>query len=503
MDDAQLTQALMRPAAYPHAARDVQLVETHISRVFLADGFAYKLRKPVHLDFVDFSSLAARRQDCETELRLNRRLAPALYLGLSTVVRGDTMQAVRVDAAGEVLDYAVKMRTFPQQALFSALLKSQQLLPAHIDTLALLVADFHRAQPPADRSAGFGTPARIAHTLDVCLNGLQRLDNSAGLCQLGDTLRALVTSLTPAFESRLRHGRVRECHGDLHLGNVVLLDDQVTPFDCLEFDPALRWIDTISDLAFPFVDLLNADRSDLAYRLLNVYFEQSGDYTGLAMLPFYASMRALVSARIVLERAVQGPDASEATLASARTASREWLALAQRLTIPRTGALVLMHGLSGSGKSTAAADLVENSAMLRVRADVERKRLRRHEPHHGNTGWYGPAETERTYRRLRAICRIGCLAGFPMIADASFLKRRYRDCFTALAHRLDTQLSIVACEADLATLRRRIEARAHLRSNVSDADLAVLEQQRQTLEPLGADELAHVVKPPRNIGRAP
>ncbi|CAG9166050.1 hypothetical protein LMG23992_00675 [Cupriavidus laharis] len=298
MEDAVLTAALAQPDAYPHPVREVRIIETHISRVFLAGDYAYKVRKPVQFDFVDFSSAQARREDCETELRLNSRLAPELYLGVVPISAEATTGAVRVEGGGTPVEYAVKMRRFAQQDLFIEMIRTNRLHAAHIDALAPRIAAFHRNLPPADPGDGFGTPDRVGAVLTECLGGIERLDHGSGLAsQVAQLARTRAALLAGAMQSRLRHGHVRECHGDLHLANIVLLDGQPTPFDCLEFDLGLRWIDTIGDLAFPFMDLLHHGRTDLAYRLLNVYLEQSGDYAGLALLPFYVAMRALVRAR--------------------------------------------------------------------------------------------------------------------------------------------------------------------------------------------------------------
>ena len=495
MDDTALTDALRRPAAYPHAVQDVHLIETHISRVFLAGPFAYKVRKPVKFDFVDFSSAQARHADCDTELSLNRRFAPDLYLDVTPIVAGQAPGSVMVGGHGAPLEFAVRMRRFAQEDLFVARIKARRLEPDHIDALARTIATFHAAQPAAAPDNGFGTPASIDATIAECMGGLTHLPVDQGVVErVTQALRGRAAALSSAFQTRLRNGHVRECHGDLHLGNIVLLDGKPTPFDCLEFDPRLRWIDTISDLAFPFMDLLHHGRQDLAYRLLNVYLEQSGDYAGLTLLTFYVAMRAVVRARVLLERARQR-QAGAMAMDLARSECHSLLELALRSLDHPAAHLVVMHGLSGSGKSTVAARMSESSGMVRVRSDVERKRLSlRNLPQEDR---YAASMTARTYRRLLAICRIGCLAGIPMIADATFLSRHQRERFAAQAHRLGVPFSIVDCDAPVEILRARIEARARARQDPSDADLTVLASQRRTRDPLTAAERACVILPDR------
>lgn len=490
-DDAALTAALQQPDAYPHPTPAVQVIETHISRVFLAGDFAYKVRKPVRFDFVDFSTAQARRDDCETELRLNRRFAPTLYLDVVPVVAGPTPGSVRVGGSGIPIEHAVRMRRFDQQDLLGARRAAGRLQPGHIDALARSIAAFHQQQPPAALADGFGTPDRIDAILAECLGGIGRLAQASHLAsRVAMRARSEAARLAGAFGARLRNGHVRECHGDLHLGNIVLLDGMPTPFDCLEFDAALRWTDTISDLAFPVMDLLHHGRRALAYRLLNGYLEQSGDYGALAVLSFYLSMRALVRARVLLEHAWQ-QHAAGASMAPAQAEAARLLALAWRCLTRRRGPMVLMHGLSGSGKSTVAAQMSEAAAMIRVRSDVERKRLRQGMPPAG--GWYTDRESARTYNRLLAICRLGCMAGFPMIADAAFLSRDQRERFAEQARRLGVPFFIVSCAAPLEILRSRIETRAREGHDPSDADIAVLERQLRTQQPLTAAECAHVV----------
>ncbi|MBB3010021.1 bifunctional aminoglycoside phosphotransferase/ATP-binding protein [Cupriavidus alkaliphilus] len=499
-DDAALTAALQQPDAYPNPAPAIRVIETHISRVFLAGDFAYKVRKPVRFDFVDFSTAQARRDDCETELRLNRRFAPALYLDVVPIVAVPTPGSVRVGGSGMPIEHAVRMRRFDQQDLLSARIAADRLEPGHIDALARSIAAFHQAQPPAAHSDGFGTPARIDATLAECLGGIGRLAQDTRLARrVAQRARSEAARLAGAFRARLRNGHVRECHGDLHLGNIVLLDGVPTPFDCLEFDAALRWTDTISDLAFPVMDLLHHGRPALAYRLLNGYLEQSGDYGALAVLPFYLAMRALVRARVLLERACQ-QHAAGASMAPAQAEAGRLLALAWRCLNRRRGPMVLMHGLSGSGKSTAAAQMSEAGAMVRVRSDAVRKSL-----HRGvapASGWYAASETARTYRRLLAVCRLGCRAGFPMIADATFLVRAERERFGAQALRLGVPFAIVTCEASPETLRARIAARARAGRDLSDADNGVLAWQMRVQEPLTEAERACVASPGSFMGRA-
>lgn len=481
--------------AYPHPAADLQMIETHLSWVFLAGEFAYKVRKPVKLDFVDFSTLRARQIDCEEECRLNRRLAPRLYVGVVWISRDPATGALRINGQGTPCEYAVCMRRFSQQDVLSAVAHDGRLGPKEIHTLADLIADFHATAPVASSSSDDGTPSSVRRTLEDCAAGVIALSTDPTLAEATlSQLRREADRLEAAFASRRRSRHIRECHGDLHLGNIVLIDRQPTPFDCLEFSPSLRWIDTMYDTAFLFMDLLAAGLDGLAYRLINRYLERCGDYGGLAVLPFYASMRALVRARVLLERAHQRDGAPDLA-AKPRAEARRMLDLSRQLLSRNEACILLMHGFSGSGKSTRAAQFVETKRMIRVRSDVERQR----NLHVAAADRYLPRAVERTYRRLAAICKLGARAGFPMIADAAFLAQHQRRRFFSLGQRLGVAVAIADCVADVDTLRSRIRNRMRDGRDASEADLHVLDTQIATQEALNVDERTHVI--PNDISK--
>lgn len=490
-----LVAGMLDAPAYPHPAADVRMIETHLSWVFLAGAFAYKVRKPVTLDFVDFAPLAARRADCDEECRLNRQLAPDLYLGVVPIFADPDTGAIRVDGQGkeqdEPIEYAVRMRRFHQRDLLSTMALDRRLGPLEIDSLGDLIADFHKAAPLAGLDTDYGTSARIQRTLEDCAEGVVARSTEPQQVSTGiDLLRRKAEQLEQAFASRQRSGHIRECHGDLHLGNIVLLDGKPTPFDCLEFSAPLRWIDTMYDVAFLFMDLLASNHPQLAYRLINRYLERGGDYGGLPLLPFYASMRALVRARVLLERAHQLEQERTPELAATqRNEAHRLLDLSQSLLGRRDGCIILMHGLSGSGKSTRAAQLAEAEGMIRARSDTER----RHGSRVNAADRYTPRAIDQTYRRLAAICKVGVGAGFPMIADATFLAERQRKRFFALARRLGVPIVIADCAAAPRVLRMRILSRVRGGQDVSEADLSVLSAQMATQQPLTAEERAHVV----------
>jgi aminoglycoside phosphotransferase family enzyme/predicted kinase len=508
---------LLDPRAYPHPVDRVDGLTTHISQILLAGDYAYKLKRPVSFGFVDFSSLDRRRFYCEEELRLNRRLAPQLYLDVVPIVYAH--DRVRVDGEGQVVDYAVRMRRFPQRLLLS----EYPLDASLIDRLAERVASFHSGLSPAQLDSAYGEPTAVLRPM---LDNFAPLRSVLALCddpegELGRCLQRLerwtrkrFAYLQPVIEQRRRDGFVRECHGDMHRGNIVVLDGQPVIFDCLEFNPSLRWIDTMSEVAFLTMDLAESGASGYARRLLNRYLEVSGDYAGLHVLRFYQVYRALVRAKVCAIRLMQagptqadGPERLQpsATLpldadASSASPSRSlalgeravlghYLALARTFTGRHRPKLFITHGLSGSGKTWIGNRLREHLPIIQIRSDIERKRLFRVAPKGQPSAQqlaqlYSAEGSEQTYARLLELSRTLIKAEFSVLVDASFLKRWQRVPFRALAQVLNCPYRILVMQAPMHLLRERISARRLAGVDASDADIDVLSLQIASREPL-------------------
>jgi len=464
--------------------RPVRLVETHISWVLLTDAIAYKLKKPVQLPFLDFSTLAARCHYSREELRVNRRLAPWMYLDVVDVL--ETPAGPRISGPGRVVDVALRMRRFPDGALWSERVPRGEVRADDVDALASTLAAFHAAAPSALASTRHGLAAEHARVVEQLVAALD--DRDARTAALREWLRAECARLHGHFDQRRFAGRVRECHGDLHLANVVQVGDRAAPFDAIEFDDALRWIDPIQDVAFLVMDLLAHGAVALAWRFLNGWLAASGDHEGLPALRFHLVCRALVRAQVCALR--------EATSASAGStcSSTTYRALAAALARPGRPRLAITHGLPGSGKTHAARCLAEAGGAVHVRSDVERKRLyglaplQRSDP---DAALYDTTATERTYARLHDVARIALHSGWPVVVDAAFLRRVERTRFAELAAKHDVPFAIVDCVASPDVLRARVRARLDAASDASEADESVLERLTAVAEPLDADERAH------------
>ncbi|MET0068218.1 MAG: AAA family ATPase [Candidatus Thiodiazotropha sp.] len=480
-------QLLDNPALLAAGAETVEHIETHISHLLLAGDFVYKIKKPVNLGFLDFSTLEKRRLCCEEEVRLNRRLAPSLYLGVVRI--GGDIDHPELSASGEPLEYAVKMRRFDQQDL----LDRQMLERDTIDELARLIADFHQ-------SAAVCTNPHYT-TVDTILKPMR--DNFQTLRGLKqpllhvERLNRLQTWLDQQamqhhllLEERGESGRIRECHGDLHLGNITRFEGRVTPFDGIEFNPELRWIDTLNDLAFLLMDLQNRGMSAAASRLLNQYLARSGDYPGLPLLSLYQCYRAMVRAKVHAIRAFQPGLTSRAQKAQLE-AYQEYIELAEDLTRHPPASLTLTHGLSGSGKTTVSDWISEQLMAIRLRSDVERKRLFPESRQGGvevSMPRYSEVASRTTYEHLCAQAKHLLHAGYSVIVDAAFLKQWQRTLFLEMAGRLGVPVLIMDCHAPDEILERRVQRRSEAGTDASEADLSVLEQQRMSREQLTPQE---------------
>jgi aminoglycoside phosphotransferase family enzyme/predicted kinase len=493
--DARQRVARLRELLQAQSGHPVGLVETHISWVLLTDTLAYKLKKPVHLPYLDFSAFEDRAHYCREEVRLNGRLAPCLYLGTVNVV--ESAAGPRLGGSGKAVDVAVCMRRLGDGALWSERLAAGLLRPADIDAMAQRLAIFHRDAAAAPADSRFGTPAVHQHVVarfPATVAGLAARDGrTAEGTVLVEWLASEAARLAPLREARRQAGRVRECHGDLHLGNVAQVDEVPMPFDAIEFDAELRWIDVADDAAFLMMDLLAQGAPGLAFRFINAWLEAGGDHDALPALRYYLVCRAIVRSDVTDLRGREGS-------AEAARQSAAYFDLALRLSSERDGArLAITHGLPGSGKTFVATALCEHAGAIRVRSDVERKRL------FGLTalqtwagkvegGIYGAATTARTYAKLHQAARASLEGDWPTIVDAAFLRRAERQSFAALAAAMHVPFAVIDCRAPLALLHERVERRQREGRDASDADSAVLERLRREAEVLDSGEQAHAIE---------
>jgi uncharacterized protein len=500
MDSGGIEQLLRSISQSEHTA-PAQLRETHISWVILCGAYAYKIKKPINLAFLDFSSVDLRRHFCEEELRLNRRFSTQLYIAVVPVTQEE--RGPVIDGTGPPIDYAVKMRRFKEDQLLDVIAARDGLNDKLLRALALELARLHDTLPvchPDPDSNEAGTPKALHKAIEQNFQQIRKHSlpqvQSRKLQALSEWSLERFSHLSPVMMQRVLDGKVIDGHGDAHLGNIALVDGAVRLFDCIEFNATFRIMDSISEIAFLTMDMDARVYHAASHRLLTDYLEYSGDYAGLPLLDFYRCYFAMVRAKVNLLR--ESTQATDITTTGGYQEFLRYLELAQCCTQPRPMFLAITHGVSGSGKSSIAGALVAASGAVRIRSDVERKRLsgmapeQRSEPQQRDL-LYSAAMSRKTFSRLEELAAIVIEAGFPAVVDATFLHRNTRESFHQLARTLSVPFVIIDCSAPPDQLRQRLIERARHAQDASEADVAVMEQQLRSAQALTQEEKAYRV----------
>jgi uncharacterized protein len=500
MDITAWREALQDPAVYPEPTTTVEVRETHISLVFLTDRFAYKIKKPVNLGFLDFSTLDQRRFYCEQELTLNRRLSSGVYVEVVTL-RQDHQHYMFSDH-GQLVDYAVKMRRLPEGRSLEALLRQDQVTPTMIDTLARRLADFHADHPLPASSESYGTLERVradweenfAQTADAIGRSLSQQDSM--------TIQQAVILFTSRhadwFAQRVLDGRIRDCHGDLRAEHVYFEPGQMQIIDCIEFNQRFRFIDVSSEVAFLAVDLERLGALGWAHRFVRAYVHYSSDVALYRLLDFYRCYRAYVRAKVTSMRLQASPPPELRSQLQRRAESYYRVAAhyAERLTRPM---LLLTMGLIASGKSTVAQGIATALDLELFSSDRVRKELAGVTPETSQRAAYGEGlyqitATQRTYDALADRARQVLSRGDSVVLDASFAKRAERQRMLALAQEMKAECYVLECWVPEAVLRARLRARECSPASISDAREEILSQFQRDFEPLQAEEGAEKVR---------
>jgi len=495
----RLIEKMLEPRFYDHPVAEVELIETHISRIFLAGEFAYKLKKPVNFGFLDFSSPEQRRFYCHEELRLNRRFAPQLYLEVCSVGGPSDSPKLRKDPA---LDFLVKMKRFPCRAQLDRVLEDGRLSNKQLEAFAVMIADFHQRATIVNQSAEFGAATAV---IEPVLENFSQLAPILPTSCSEEQFNALerwsrnaCETLRESLRRRKREGYIRECHGDIHLANMIWWDEQPLLFDCIEFNENLRWIDLINEIAFLAMDLDDRGETTLGWFFLNRYLQQTGDYRGVELLAFYKVYRAMVRAKVACLRLCQpGLDSTEQ--AKDRQLATSYLELADRYIQQGRPQLIITHGLSGSGKTSFINALAPLCNAIRIHSDVERKRLAglaatddSNSPPAG--GIYSSQATASTYLRLSQLTEFILDAGISVMVDATYLKRRQRQQMRQLAARCGIPFRILDFPLAEEELRQRIARRKRQPGQFSEASVEILEMQLDQQELLSHDEQQSVIR---------
>jgi aminoglycoside phosphotransferase family enzyme/predicted kinase len=480
MDLPALLAALTDPAAYPRPA-PVEVRQTHLSVAFLVGDTVYKIRKPVNLGFVDFTTLDDRKHDCDEEVRLNRRLAPQVYRGIVPIMIENGR--VQVGGQGELIEWAVEMVRLPDDATLKARIAGDEATVPQIEALAHRLAEFHRTAARGEHISRFGRFDVVAGNARE--NFVQTASHVGVTVRqpLYDRVRALtekaLAELKPLIESRAERGVPCDTHGDLHLSHVYLFPDRPPPddlviIDCIEFAERFRFADPVADLAFLVMDLQFHGRWDLAKACAEVYFAASGDEEGGKLLPFYIAYRAVVRAKVEGMQALDAEVPEEQRSKRRFTAEAHWRLAMGTLEKPlRRPALVLVGGLPGTGKSTLSRGLAQAANFTVIRSDEVRKELAGVPVTERAEGYYTPEWTERTYEECAHRALKFLSDGGRAIIDASFANAIPRDGLLYLARKYGVPAVGLVCRLDPAVARGRIRARY---GDASDADERVYDE---------------------------
>ena len=473
----------------------VEVIETHISVILLVDKFAFKIKKPVDFGFLNFTSLEKRRFFCNEELRLNRRLAPDYYIDVNCVTASTdhSTNDIEINGTGKVLEYMVKMQRFDQEGQLDVLLKQKRLTHHHIDELARVVTAFHASIAVASRE----TLPDLVNSIEQAVK--QNFEQIAPYTsRFSEKFQSVFLSIkawseekiqhfNPIFQHRLEQGFIRECHGDMHTGNIAWHKEQLVIFDAIEFNPDFRWIDVMSEMAFITMDLEFNGRPDLSYRLMNRYLESTGDYHGLNLLRFYQVYRSMVRAKVNCLRLSQ-LDSQDPQYQKTLNTVYQYLDSAYQFTRTNETFIIITQGVSGSGKSFVSQQLLEQFQMIRIRSDVERKRL-----YPEKNGRYLPEATDRTYEYLHELAGNILAYGYPVVLDATYLKKSFRLNAKAVAVQSNQKFFILSLTHDKEVLEKRIKKRLDKPDNPSEATIEVMHRQLNSMDPFEDKELAYVV----------
>ncbi|MHC4128704.1 MAG: bifunctional aminoglycoside phosphotransferase/ATP-binding protein [Planctomycetota bacterium] len=507
MDTAQLINALSRPEAYRFAVDRVEVRQTHISVLFLAGNRVYKVKRPVDLGYLDYTSLPQRRHFCQEEVRLNRRLAGDVYLGVVAVVRspdGNIRFAAPEEAAdvSQIIDYAVEMRRLPQERMLSSLLERGEIDTPLLDDIADVLLRFHQAAATGPGVDEHGTPEGVVHAVLGNLHWIESFAAGADATLSAALFRYLRGSAASfldhnraLLERRVRAGHIRDGHGDLHAGNICLTEGGIVIYDCIEFDPRLRCGDAVKDLAFLIMDLDARDHRASGRALARRYARVTADEELDTLLPFYkahfACVRGKVNSIAAADRALE-----PARRAEARSAARRYFHLAASYWLPP--ALIVMCGLPGSGKSWVARDLARPFAAAILASDVIRKRLAgiaatAHPTGREAEALYSARSSARTYTTLLDEAGAALAGGHTVVADATFPHARARAAFVDLARAAGAPCVVVHLDCPEEEIARRLRDRPRAPDEVSDADWEVYRRFKPHFEPPNEIPQRHLV----------
>lgn len=494
-----IIEQMLTPEFYAHPVTEpIQLLQTHISFVLLTGQYAYKVKKPMNFGFLDFSTLEKRKYFCEEELRLNRRLAPDLYLSVLPIVETDGKYGFDTTGKGEAVEFAIAMPEFSQSDLLIEMFEAGRLTADHVKQIGEQLAVFHQNALTNDHINSFGTAEAVRA---VANDNYASTEKYVGIAQTQTQLdqtrnytEQFFAENADLFCDRIAKGKVRECHGDVHLKNICLYQNQIQIFDCIEFNEPFRNSDVLYDAAFLLMDLQFRGRRDLANIFLNTYLERTGDYEGAVLLPLHCSMRAYIRAKVT-SFLLDDPNIPSDVKTNAQTEAAAYYKLAWEYTQPKQGKLIIMSGVSGSGKSTTARKIAAEQDGIYLRSDAIRKQIAGIDlMERGGDEIYTPEMTAKTYSRLADLGALLASKGFTVILDAKYDRINLRSEAIAAASSQNIPVEIMYCTASTEVLQQRLHDRAKANNDIADATVELLASQQANFEDFTEAELLLVKK---------
>ncbi|MEM9826808.1 MAG: AAA family ATPase [Planctomycetota bacterium] len=497
----EILKQLTHPKAWDSEATRVDTIETHISHVFLVGDRAYKVKKAIQTDYLDYSTLEKRKRFCEEQVRLDSRFAPGLYLGVVRICQNPFGQ-VSIATHGPVVEYAVEMRRFETRDSLAQRVDDGFVTNEHIRRIAQTIGRFHLAATVCDPEESQAAIDRVPDSMKKVIDGIDVRAGSERAATVS-TIRVWAETYfrrhEDDFRMRAKQRSIRECHGDLHLNNIVHWRGKDVPFDGIEFSDDLRKIDVLSDAAFLAMDLAAHGHCDGSRSFISEYLDTTGDHDSIATLRWYMVYRALVRAMVCSTSAAQHRSFQRS--GDHQQACDRYIQLAYRFSPKDRPAVHITYGPSGSGKTTISELVVQRYGAIRLRSDIERKRECGVPTHRPATDaeklrLYTPETNDSTYARLKTLTQKIVRAGYPVVVDATFLRRSDRKQFEDLAAAEGAHFAILDCRVRPDTLRRRIQHRQRSGRDISDADLSVLNEQLKSGDPLTDAERRFVVDIP-------